>query len=68
MQYSFKFMLDDCLTTRQKEVAHLVLQGKSNKQIGRMLDISHLTVKMHVKEVYIRLNVTTRYELIARYL
>lgn len=37
----------DTLTQRELEVLQLVIAGKSNKDIGRELDISHRTVELH---------------------
>ena len=36
------------LTEREREVVHLVAQGRSNEEIGRELFISMLTAKTHV--------------------
>lgn len=40
-------MTEASLTPRQREVCDLVIQGKTNKQIGRQLGISHKTVEDH---------------------
>ena len=37
----------DTLTEREYEILKLVVAGKSNKEIGRELDISHRTVELH---------------------
>ncbi|MEK7738253.1 MAG: LuxR C-terminal-related transcriptional regulator, partial [Pseudomonadota bacterium] len=37
-------------------------QGLSNKAIARMLDISHDTVKLHVRHILAKLNLTSRVE------
>ena len=52
------------LTPRQLTVLSLLAAGKSNKQIGRELAISDLTVKAHVTAVLRKLGVTTRAEAI----
>ena len=39
------------LTPRQREVLQLVAQGMTNKEIGRALEISPVTVRMHVSEI-----------------
>jgi DNA-binding NarL/FixJ family response regulator len=48
------------LTTRQTEVLHRILQGKSSKAICRELELSSSTVKTHTSAVLRALNVTTR--------
>ncbi|MCJ8269044.1 MAG: helix-turn-helix transcriptional regulator [Psychrosphaera sp.] len=48
------------LSKRKKEISGLVVQGLTDKEIGRKLDISHNTVSNHLKEVYKLLKVTSR--------
>ncbi|WP_269532192.1 response regulator transcription factor [Chitinimonas sp. BJYL2] len=48
------------LSPRQAQVLQRVLQGMSNKQICRDLDISTATVKSHISAILRLLNVTTR--------
>ena len=48
------------LTPRQVDVLRLMLAGKSNKSIGRELDLAEGTVKNHVAAVLKALGVTTR--------
>ena len=50
------------LTDRQVEVLALMMQGKSNKAIGRALDLAEPTVRNHVTAVLKALNVTNRTE------
>jgi DNA-binding NarL/FixJ family response regulator len=50
------------LTERQVEVLSLIMQGKSNKVISRMLDCAEPTVKHHVTAILKALNVATRTE------
>jgi TolB-like protein/DNA-binding CsgD family transcriptional regulator len=52
------------LTRRQAEVFALIMQGKSNKAIGRSLGLSEPTVKHHVTAVLKALKVTSRTEAI----
>jgi DNA-binding NarL/FixJ family response regulator len=40
------------LSPRQREVAQLLLQGQSNKVIGRKLGLSEGTIKAHVSAIY----------------
>lgn len=48
------------LTTRQAEVADLVAEGLTNRQIGRRLGISEKTVELHVSAVLARLGLPSR--------
>lgn len=48
------------LTERQTEVLSLLVQGKSNKQICRELNLAEATVKVHVRAILRALNVGTR--------
>jgi DNA-binding NarL/FixJ family response regulator len=54
------------LTERQMQVLALMLRGKSNKSIGRALDLSEPTVKNHVTAILRALRVTSRAE-VSRY-
>ncbi|GCL64253.1 LuxR C-terminal-related transcriptional regulator [Pseudaquabacterium pictum] len=48
------------LTPRQEQVLALLVQGRSNKLIGRQLVISDSTVKTHLEAIFRRLGVRTR--------
>lgn len=50
------------LTGRQLDVLALMMQGKSNKAICRVLDLAEPTVKNHVTAILKALNVTNRTE------
>lgn len=52
------------LSTREKEVVRLLLQGKSNKLIALALGISDRTVEFHLKNIYAKQQVSSRVELI----
>ncbi|MDD5240572.1 MAG: response regulator [Sulfuricella sp.] len=52
----------DSLTQREREILDHLAQGESNKVIARALDISHDTVKLHVRHVLSKLNLTSRVE------
>jgi DNA-binding NarL/FixJ family response regulator len=52
------------LTERQVDVLALVIQGKSNRAIGRALDLTEPTVRNHVTAALTALNVTNRTEAI----
>lgn len=51
------------LTVREREVAHLAVQGYRNRDIARELTISKNTVDSHLKGVYGKLQVHNRVEL-----
>jgi len=48
------------LTPRQREVLALLGQGKSNKEIARVLNLAEGTVKLHVTAILKALNVNNR--------
>jgi DNA-binding NarL/FixJ family response regulator len=50
------------LTDRQLEVLALMMRGKSNKAICRVLDVAEPTVKNHVTAIFRALKVTNRTE------
>ena len=50
------------LTERQVEVLALMMEGKSNKVICRVLEVSESTVKNHVAAIFKALRVTNRTE------
>jgi len=54
------------LSKREQEVVDLLLQGKSNKQIALALGISDHTVEFHLKNVYAKLQVSSRAEAILK--
>jgi two-component system nitrate/nitrite response regulator NarL len=50
------------LTEREREILAHLARGESNKAIARELDISHDTVKLHVRHILSKLNLTSRVE------
>jgi len=57
---------DGSLSAREREVARLVLEGKTYAEIGAAIFISPRTAEHHIARIRRRLGVTTRSELIAR--
>jgi two-component system nitrate/nitrite response regulator NarL len=52
----------DTLTQREREILTHLGRGESNKAIARELDISYDTVKLHVRHVLAKLNLSSRVE------
>lgn len=55
-----KHPLAEKLTTRETQVLKGLTEGKSNKEIARDLDLSEPTVKLHVKTLYRKIDVSNR--------
>lgn len=58
---------DGKLTVREIEILSLLQNGLSNKEIGEKLYISVETVKYHIKNIYIKLQISSRSELLLRF-
>jgi len=54
------------LTSREQEVLKWVHLGKSNIEIGTILEISPLTVKNHVQKILRKLNVQNRTQAVGK--
>ena len=54
------------LTQREEEVLSLVAQGKSNQQIARQLFVSLKTVRNHVSNILVKLQVADRAQAVIR--
>jgi two-component system nitrate/nitrite response regulator NarL len=52
----------NALTQREREILTHLAKGESNKAIARQLDISYDTVKLHVRHILAKLNLTSRVE------
>jgi DNA-binding NarL/FixJ family response regulator len=50
------------LTERETEVLHLLVKGLNNKEIGSVLGFSENTAKFHVKNIFMKLQVSDRTE------
>jgi DNA-binding NarL/FixJ family response regulator len=50
----------DTLTLRQREVLELLMEGKSNKEIARTLNLGEGTVKIHMAALFRAFGVNTR--------
>jgi DNA-binding NarL/FixJ family response regulator len=56
--------IEEILTPREQEILRALMQGASNKEIGRKLFICEKTVKSHLNSIFKKLNVRRRLELI----
>jgi two-component system nitrate/nitrite response regulator NarL len=52
----------DSLTDRERQILDHMARGESNKTIARALEISHDTVKLHVRHILSKLNLSSRVE------
>ncbi|MBK9327500.1 MAG: response regulator [Thiobacillaceae bacterium] len=50
----------ESLTQREREILSHLAKGESNKAIARQLDISYDTVKLHVRHILAKLNLSSR--------
>jgi LuxR family maltose regulon positive regulatory protein len=54
------------LSPRERTILELIARGQSNKEIARELGITPETVKSHVKNIFIKLEVDKRAKAVAR--
>jgi two-component system, NarL family, nitrate/nitrite response regulator NarL len=54
------------ITNRERQIMRLVCQGLSNKEIGRRLNITDGTIKVHLHHIFTKLEVGNRTALAAR--
>ena len=50
-------------STREREILKLIVDRKSNKEIGWILHISESTVKFHMRNILDKFKVKSRYEI-----
>ena len=55
------------LSRQEKNIKNHIIDGKSNKEIAEELFISLSTVKTHITNIYHKLNISNRKELIAKF-
>jgi DNA-binding CsgD family transcriptional regulator len=60
------FLRKYAITERECEIIQKVIQGKSNADIASELVISLATVKTHLHNIYTKIGVDSRYDLLAR--
>ncbi len=57
-------VLKGLLTERESEIALLLFKGKTYKMIAQELYLSENTIKTHIKNIYSKLNIKSRMELV----
>lgn len=62
----FSTQLTARITRREQEVLQLMFGGKSNKEIAKILSISGLTVKNHVKSIFQKMSAKNRCDAISK--
>ena len=55
------------LTPQEVQIALQVAEGKTNKEVGAALFLSHKTVEFHLSRIYRKLDISSRAELIRRH-
>jgi DNA-binding CsgD family transcriptional regulator len=57
-------LIQNGLSNREAEVAELVTKGLSNKEVANQLFVTEKTVKFHLTNIYKKMNVKSRAQLI----
>ena len=57
----------ETLTSREKEVLELVMQGLENQEIADRMSVSLATVRFHLQHIYEKLHVHSRTEMIFKF-
>ena len=58
---------EDLLTAREQEILKLLLTGRTRAMIAQELSLSENTVRNHISNMYRKLNITTKEELISMF-
>ncbi len=65
---AFENFGENILTPREREVVRMVLRGHSSNSIGRHFEIATGTVKIHRKNIYAKLGISTQFELFSQFI
>lgn len=57
------FDYDKILTDREKEIVKHIIDGKQNKEIAYILNLSERTIENHLSKIYVKFEVNNRIEL-----
>jgi DNA-binding CsgD family transcriptional regulator len=55
------------LSQREMEIMHWISMGKTNSEIGQILDISFFTVKNHAQRIFRKLDVLNRTQAVSQF-
>lgn len=58
---------DGLLSPREMEIMHWVSLGKTNSEIGDILDVSAFTVKNHMQRIFKKMDVINRAQAVSKY-
>ncbi len=68
IEYAFRTFGKSVLTMREREVVEFVLKGYSSDAIGKILEISPGTVRIHRKNIYAKLGINSQGELFSQFI
>jgi DNA-binding CsgD family transcriptional regulator len=68
LERSFHSFGDGLLTPREREIAEHTLKGHSAEAVGRILGISPGTVRIHRRNIYAKLRISSQGELFSRFI
>ncbi len=63
---SKKYKEVELLSVRETQILHWLCKGKSNWEIGQILNLSQYTVKNHVSRILKKLDVSNRQHAVAK--
>ncbi len=58
----------EALTSREQEILEMVAKGYQNKEVARLLEISHDTVRVHLRNIFAKWQVSNRTQAVTTYL
>ncbi len=68
LESAFDRFGEDVMTKREQQIARMILRGHSTGSISEMLGIAVSTVKVHRRNIYTKLGVTSHAQLFAQFL
>ena len=68
IEFAFRNFGKSVLTLREREVVEFVLKGYSSDAIGKILEISTGTVRIHRKNIYAKLGINSQGELFSQFI